>query len=53
MELKNAADEKATIRHAYNQLQTYKEQIPSLFTYNELLIISDGMQARAGTLTSG
>lgn len=53
VELKNAADEKATIRHAYNQLQTYKDQIPSLFTYNELLIISDGMQARAGTLTSG
>jgi len=53
IELKNAADEKATIRHAYNQLQTYKDQIPSLFTYNELLIISDGMEARAGTLTSG
>lgn len=53
IELKNAADEKATIRHAFNQLQTYKEQIPSLFSYNELLIISDGMQARAGTLTSG
>ncbi len=53
IELKNAADEKATIRHAYNQFQTYKEQIPHLFTYNVALIISDGMQARAGTLTSG
>jgi len=53
VELKNAADENATIRHAYNQLQTYKEQIPSLFVYNELLIISDGMQARTGTLTAG
>ena len=53
VELKNAADENATIRHAFNQLQTYKNQIPSLFTYNELLVISDGMQARAGTLTSG
>ncbi len=53
IELKNAAEEKATIRHAYNQLQTYKDQIPSLFIYNELLIISDGMQARAGTLTAG
>lgn len=53
VELKNPGDEKATIRHAYNQLQTYKEQIPSLFVYNELLIISDGMQARAGSLTSG
>ncbi len=53
VELKNPADENATIRHAFNQLQTYKEQIPSLFVYNELLIISDGMQARAGTLTAG
>lgn len=53
IELKNPADEKATIRHAFNQLQTYKEQIPTLFAYNELLVISDGMQARGGTLTSG
>ncbi len=53
IELKNPADEKATIRQAYNQLQTYKEQIPSLFVYNALLVISDGMQARAGTLTAG
>jgi len=53
VELKNPGDENATIRHAFNQLQTYKEQIPSLFVYNELLIISDGMQARSGTLTSG
>lgn len=53
IELKNPADEKATIRHAFNQLQSYKEQIPSLFAYNELLVISDGLQARAGTLTSG
>lgn len=53
IELKNAADEHATIRHAFNQIQTYKEQIPSLFIYNELLIISDGMQTRVGTLTAG
>ena len=53
IELKNPADEKATIRHAFNHLQTYKQQIPSLFVYNELLIISDGMQVRVGTLTSG
>ncbi len=53
IELKNPADEKATIHHAFNQLQTYKEQIPSLFVYNALLVISDGMQARAGTLTAG
>ena len=52
MELKNPADENATIWDAYNQLQTYKEQIPSLFKYNEILVISDGLQARAGTITS-
>ncbi len=52
IELKNPADENATLRHAFNQLQTYKEQIPSLFVYNALLVISDGMQARFGTLTA-
>ncbi len=52
LELKNAAAEDATIWEAYNQLQTYKEQIPSLFAYNEALVISDGIQARIGTLTS-
>jgi len=53
IELKNPADEKATIKHTFNQLQTYKSQIPSLFVYNELLVIFDGLLARAGTLTSG
>jgi type I restriction enzyme R subunit len=53
IELKNPADEKATIRHAFNQLQTYKTDIPGLFIYNELLVISDGLEARGGTLTSG
>jgi type I restriction enzyme R subunit len=53
IELKNPADEKATIRHAFNQLQTYKADVPGLFIYNELLVISDGLEARAGTLTSG
>ena len=53
IELKNPADEKATIRHAFNQLQTYKSDIPGLFIYNELLVISDGLEARGGTLTSG
>ena len=53
IELKNPAEEKTTLRHAYNQLQTYKKDIPSLFTYNTLLVISDGFSARAGTLTSG
>ncbi len=53
MELKNAATENATIWSAFNQLQTYKTQIPSLFTFNEALVISDGVQARIGTLTAG
>lgn len=53
IELKNPADEKATIQTAFNQLQTYKNDIPSLFTYNEILVVSDGLEARAGTLTSG
>ncbi|MFN3603444.1 MAG: type I restriction endonuclease subunit R [Leptonema sp. (in: bacteria)] len=52
IELKNPADENATIWTAYNQLQTYKEQIPSLFKYNEILVISDGIEARAGTISS-
>ena len=53
LELKNPGDENATIDHAFNQLQTYKQDIPSLFTTNELLVISDGLQARAGMLSSG
>lgn len=53
IELKNPADEKATIRQAYNQFQTYKKDIPTLFGFNELLVISDGLEARMGTLTSG
>lgn len=52
IELKNAATENATIWSAFNQLQTYKRQIPSLFAFNEALIISDGVQARIGTLTA-
>jgi type I restriction enzyme R subunit len=52
-ELKNLADETATIRDAFNQFQTYKKDIPSLFPYNEALVISDGIEARIGTLTSG
>lgn len=52
IELKNAVDENATIKSAYNQLQTYKQTIPSLFTYNELLIVSDGWDALCGTITS-
>ena len=53
IELKNAADESATIWSAFNQLQTYKQQIPSLFAYNEAMVISDGVEARIGTLTAG
>jgi len=53
IELKNPAEENATIRHAFNQLQTYKTDIPSLFAFNAALVISDGYAARAGTLTSG
>ena len=51
-ELKNAASETASIRGAFNQLQTYKQQIPSLFKFNEFLVISDGLKARTGSLTS-
>ncbi|SFS99543.1 type I restriction enzyme, R subunit [Porphyromonadaceae bacterium NLAE-zl-C104] len=52
IELKNAVDENANLKSAFNQLQTYKQAIPSLFTYNSLLIISDGWDARCGTITS-
>jgi type I restriction enzyme, R subunit len=52
LELKNPADEQATIWSAYQQLQTYKQEIPSLFAYNEVLVISDGLEARIGTLTA-
>jgi len=52
MELKNPADENATVHSAFQQLQTYKEVIPSLFTYNGFLVISDGLEARAGTISS-
>ncbi|PQO33285.1 DEAD/DEAH box helicase [Blastopirellula marina] len=52
IELKNAADEDATIWTAFSQLETYKHQIPSLFHYNELMVVSDGLQARLGSLTA-
>lgn len=52
IELKNAADEGADIWRAFNQLQTYKQQIPSLFAFNEALVISDGTTARVGSLTA-
>jgi type I restriction enzyme R subunit len=52
LELKNAASENADIAAAFNQLQTYKKDIPSLFTCNEALVISDGLTTRIGTLTA-
>ena len=53
IELKNATDPNATIESAWNQLQTYKSELPTLFSMNELLMVSDGLNARLGTLTSG
>jgi type I restriction enzyme R subunit len=53
IELKNPADEAADIWSAYRQYQTYKQEIPSLYTYNDSLVISDGLEARMGTLTAG
>ncbi|MCD6459501.1 type I restriction endonuclease subunit R [bacterium] len=52
IELKNPADENATVYSAFRQFQTYISQIPSLFQYNELLIASDGLNAKTGTITS-
>jgi type I restriction enzyme R subunit len=52
IELKNAASEGATIWSAYAQLQTYKAEIPSLLQYNAVLVVSDGLQARIGSLTA-
>jgi hypothetical protein len=52
IELKNAASENATIWNAFQQLQTYKQELPSLFVFNELLVVSDGLEARIGTLSS-
>ncbi|QAT84374.1 Type-1 restriction enzyme R protein [Corallococcus coralloides] len=51
IELKNAAAEDATIWTAFHQLQTYKKDIPSLFRFNEILVVSDGLEARIGSLT--
>ena len=53
IELKNAADEDATIWNAFQQLQTYQAEIPSLLAYNEALVISDGVQAKIGSLAAG
>ena len=53
VELKNPADEDATIRSAWLQLQTYQAELPSLFAFNAVLAVSDGVEARLGTLTAG
>jgi type I restriction enzyme R subunit len=52
LELKNPADVKADLGKAFDQIQTYKEQIPELFQYNEILVISDGSEARMGSLSA-
>lgn len=53
IELKNATDANATIEKAYRQIQTYRAMIPGLFTYNALCVISDGLEAKAGSLSAG
>lgn len=53
IELKNPADANATVQSAWNQLQTYKSQVPALFDHNQVLVISDGTEAKAGSLTAG
>ncbi|MDP2255721.1 MAG: type I restriction endonuclease subunit R [Polaromonas sp.] len=52
IELKNAADENATLKAAYQQIETYKQAIPSLFTANALVVISDGLEAKAGSISA-
>ncbi len=53
IELKNPADETATLKKAYHQLQTYKTDVAQLFVANAALVVADGRQARMGALTSG
>jgi len=53
IELKNAADENATIRKAFDQIQTYKATIPTLFNYNAFCVVSDGHECKAGTISAG
>jgi len=52
LELKNPADESADIWKAFDQIETYKEQIPDVFQYNEVLVIADGTEARLGSLSA-
>ncbi len=53
IELKNAADENTTINSAFKQVETYKAIIPGLFTYNGFVVISDGLEAKAGSISAG
>jgi type I restriction enzyme R subunit len=53
IELKNAVDENTTLTSAYKQLETYKQTIPSLFTYNGFVVVSDGLEAKAGSISAG
>jgi type I restriction enzyme R subunit len=53
IELKNAADQNATLKAAYQQIDTYKQAIPSLFTANAFVVISDGLEAKAGSISAG
>ena len=53
IELKSPADEDATIRTAWNQLQTYKSELPTLVAMKEALVVSDGIESRLGSLTAG
>ena len=53
IELKNPADEDATVWNAWQQLQTYKNELPTLFSFNAALIVSDGVNTRIGSLTAG
>ena len=53
IELKNAVDEKTTLKAAFKQVETYKATIPGLFTYNAVVVISDGLEAKAGSISAG
>jgi type I restriction enzyme R subunit len=53
IELKSAVDENTTLNSAYRQLETYKQTIPSLFTYNGFVVVSDGLEAKAGSISAG
>lgn len=52
IELKNPEDENATVRSAFDQMRTYKQAIPSLFTFNEIIVVSDGLEAKAGSISA-